>query len=120
MIKDLKGVKISSVNPLCMILSKVNGYFEEINKMKYLTLVPTNKEMIKNEDLWCEIGDLIRLTTKNSEDYDEKYMKINSDDELPLNKTIEIHNATIVVTAVFNGNKKYYLQVLLVEYLYEL
>ena len=47
-------------------------------------------------------------------------MKINSDDELPLNKTIEIHNATIVVTAVFNGNKKYYLQVLLVEYLYEL
>ena len=120
MIKDLKGVKINSVNPLCMILSKVNGYFEEINKMKYLTLVPTNKEMIKNEDLWCEIGDLIRLTTKNSEDYDEKYMKINSNDELPLNKTIEIHNATIVVTAVFNGNKKYYLQVLLVEYLYEL
>ena len=28
--------------------------------------------------------------TKNSDDYDEKYMKINfnSDDELPLNKTI--------------------------------
>ena len=119
MIKDLKDVKINSVNPLCMILSKVNGYFEEINKKKYLTLVPTNKQMIKNEDLWCEIGDLIRLT-KNSEDYDEKYMKINSDDELPLNKTIEIHNATIVLTAVFNGNNKYYRQVLLVEYLYEL
>ena len=114
MIKDLKDVKINSVNPLCMILSKVNGYFEEINKKKYLTLVPTNKQMIKNEDLWCEIGDLIRLT-KNSEDYDENYMKINSDDELPLNKTIEIHNATIVLTAVFNGNNKYYRQVLLVE-----
>ena len=32
----------------------------------------------------------IRLITKNSDDYDEKYMKIkfNSDDESPLNKTI--------------------------------
>ena len=77
--------------------------------------------MIKEyEKLWNKIRDLIKLITKNSEDYDEKYMKINSDDELPLNKTIEIHNATIVLTAVFNGNNKYYRQVLLVEYLYEL
>ena len=36
------------------------------------------------------VRDLIRSTTKNLDDYDEKYMKIkfNSDDELPLNKTI--------------------------------
>ena len=40
----------------------------------------------------------IRLITKNSDDYDEKYMKIkfNSDYELPLNKTIEIPSMTIV------------------------
>ena len=32
--------------------------------------------------------------TKNSDDYDEKYMKtkFNSDDELPLSKMIEIDN----------------------------
>ena len=49
MAKDLKCIKINSVNPLCYIFSKVNGYFEEINKNKYLTLVPTNeiKEIIK-------------------------------------------------------------------------
>ena len=37
--------------------------------------------------------------TKKSDDYDEKYMKIkfNSDDELPLNKTIEIPTMTIVI-----------------------
>ena len=36
--------------------------------------------------------DLIRSITKNSDDYDEKYMKtkFNSDDELPPSKTIEI------------------------------
>ena len=40
--------------------------------------------------MWSEIRDLIMSITKNSDDYDEKYMKINfnSDDELPLNKTI--------------------------------
>ena len=42
MIKDLKYVKINSVILLYLIFSKVNGYFEEINKNKYLTLVPTN------------------------------------------------------------------------------
>ena len=49
-IKDLKYVKINSVNPLYFILNKVNGYFEEINKNKYLTLVPINqsKEKLKN------------------------------------------------------------------------
>ena len=52
-IKDLNYVKINSVNPLCLIINKVNGYFEEINKN--LTLVPTNesKEKVKNyEELW--------------------------------------------------------------------
>ena len=42
-IKDLKYLKINSVNPLYLIFSKVNGYFEEINENKYLTLVPTNR-----------------------------------------------------------------------------
>ena len=31
--------------------------------------------------------------------------KFDSDDDLPLTKAIEIHNATIVVSAVFHENK---------------
>ena len=124
-IKDSKYIKINSVNPLYLIFNKVNGYFEEINGNKYLTLVPTNesKEKIKKyEELWSKIRDLIRSITKNSDDYDEKYMKIkfNSDDELPLNKTIEIPTMTIVVRAVFHENNKYYPQVFLDECLYKL
>ena len=48
-INDLKYLQIDSVNPLYLIFNKVNGYFEEINKNKYLMLVPTNeyKEIIK-------------------------------------------------------------------------
>ena len=64
-IKDLKYIKINSVNPSQLIFNKVNGYFEEIKRNKYLALVP--------EERWIKTTDLIRLITKNSDDYDEKY-----------------------------------------------
>ena len=58
-------------------------------------LVPTNerKEKVKNMKN-CKVRDLIRSVTKNSDDYDEKYMKIksNSNDE-----TIEIPSMIAVV-----------------------
>ena len=103
----------------------MNAYFEEINGNKYLMLVPTNesKEKIKKyEELWIKIRDLIRSVTKKSEDYDEKYMKVkfNSDDELPLNKTIKVPVMIIVVRAVFHENNKYYPQVFLDECLHYL
>ena len=65
---------------------------------------------------------LIRSITKNSDDYDEKYLKIkfDSDDILPLNKTIEIPIVTIVVRAVFYENNKFYPPVFLDEYLYKI
>ena len=49
-IKDSKYVKINSVNPLYLMLNRINGYFEEINGNKYLTLVRTNEneEKIKS------------------------------------------------------------------------
>ena len=108
-----------------LIFRYVNRYFEEINGNKYLTLVSTNEskeKIIKHEELWSKIRDLIRSITKNSDDYDEKYRKIkfNSDDKFPLNKTIKIPTITIVVRAVFHENYKYYLQVFSNECLYKL
>ena len=47
-------------------------------------------------------------------------IKFNSDDELPLNKTIEIPTVIIAVRAVFHENNKYYSQVSLDECLYKL
>ena len=62
-----------------LIFGNMNGYFEEINENKYLTLVPTNKskEKIKKyEELWIKTRGLISSITRNLDDYDEKYMKI--------------------------------------------
>ena len=79
-IKDSKYAKISSVNPLYLIFFNVNEYFEQINKNKYLKLVPILKaKKQKYEELWSKIRDLIRSITKNLDDYDEKYMKIKFD-----------------------------------------
>ena len=90
-----------------------------------MTLVPTNesKEMIKKyEKLLSKIRDLIGSITKNLSDYDEKCMKIkfDSDDDLSLNKMIEIHNVTIVVRAIFYENNEYYPQVFSDECMYKL
>ena len=38
-------------------------------------------------------------------------IKFDSDDDLPLNKTIEIPTVTAVVRSVFHENNKYYRQV---------
>ena len=38
-------------------------------------------------------------------------IKFRSDDDLPLKKTLELHNIVIVVGSVFNEGNKYYPQV---------
>ena len=47
-------------------------------------------------------------------------IKFNSDDELPLNKTIEIPSMVVVVKAMSNEDNKFYPQFFLDECLYKL
>ena len=42
--KDSRDVRIYSVNPLYLIFNRENGYFEEIIRNKYLTLLMKTKE----------------------------------------------------------------------------
>ena len=46
-------------------------------------------------------------------------VKFNSDDNLPLNKTLKLHNMTIVIRSVFQKDDKYYPQVFLGECFYD-
>ena len=47
-------------------------------------------------------------------------VKFNSDDDLPLNKTLKPRKLTIIVRSIFEGDGQYYTQVFLDECLYEL
>ena len=83
-----------------------------------MTVVPTieSKQIInKYEEMWSKITYLIRSITKHSDDYDEKF---NSDDEFPLNKTINKYDN--IIRAIFHENNKYHPQFFLDECLNKL
>ena len=52
----------------------------------------------------------MRSKSNNSDSYDEKYMKIkfNSDDDLLLNKTLELCSMIIFIRSVVQEGNKYY------------
>ena len=59
---------VFSVNPLYLIVNKINWNFEEINGNIYLTIAPTIEIKViiaKYEVLWSKIKELIRLKTNN-------------------------------------------------------
>ena len=49
-VKNLSNLKINIVNPLYLIIYKINGYIEVCNRNKYLTPVPTDesKDILKS------------------------------------------------------------------------
>ena len=83
-----------------------------------MTLVPIDESkdtLKKHEELWSKIRDLIISKTNNSDDYDEKYIKIkfNSDDDLHLKESLEFSYTIIVFTNIFLEDNQLYPQVLL-------
>ena len=89
---NLSYATANNVNPLYLIINKINGYTEESNGNKYLTLVSTyeSKDTWKKyEELWNKTRNIIGSITNNSDNYDEKYMKIkfNSYNDLSSTKT---------------------------------
>ena len=116
--KDSDYVKINSANLLYLIIDKVDGCIEETNGNIYLALVSTDESkeaFIKDTDLWDKIKNLIEcIETINGRECNSikasEYKK-NSDDNVPLNKILKLHNITIVITFVFQEDDKYYPQV---------
>ena len=99
---------IHNVNPLDLIIGKAYGYTEEKNRKKHLISASTvkNKEVLKKyTELWYKIKYLIKtITDGDAGEYRKKeYVKIkfNSDDNLPLNKILQLHMLTVIATSVF-------------------
>ena len=116
------------------MFNRINGYFEQINENKYLTLVSANEseEKIKNHEELCnEFGKKNKNTVKKEFDsepvYNEKYLevkikpcngKINIDfhnNKIPKEGSQFICLSAILIHSVFKTGKNYYLQVFLEE-----
>ena len=75
--------------------------------------VNENKALLKKyADVWDGIRNKIRTINGGEENnYRKDYMKINSDDDLPLNKPLKFQAVTIIVRYVFEegSNPKLFL-----------
>ena len=107
---------IYSVNPLYLRINHASRYTEEKNENKYLVFDSTdeNKELLKKyADVWDGIKNEIKTINGGKEnDYGKDYKKIkfNSEDELPLNKSLKFHAMTIIIRSVFEKDGKLYPQ----------
>ena len=116
---------INSVNPLYMMINRIDGFIEEKNGGKYLNIASTEKNsevLEKYSEVWNGIKDCIEKINKSElGEYDKDYMKIkfNSNDDIPLNKQLNFPTITVIIRNIFEKDGKYYPQSFLDECLYE-
>ena len=96
---------IDSVNPLYLIIKELEGYVEEYNGRKYLTIALTsnnNQVSIDYAKVWNGILEQIK------------------NDDIPLNKILKFRALTIVIRSVFDNECKYYPHIFLDDALVDL
>ena len=123
--KSLDNENIDGANSLYLVFNTVDAYIEENNEDKYLIFALTNKNKEALEDyteLWDKLKDQIETISGNKLiEYKKDFIKIRfeSDDNLPLDKILNIPECIIVARFVFQETNNYYLQVYLHECSYE-
>ena len=116
---------VNSVNPLYLMINRIDGFIEEKNGDKYLNIALTdrNSKMLKKySEVWNGIKDYIEKMNNNKfGEYDKDYMKIkfNSDYDILLNKVLNFPTITVIIRNTFEKDVKYYPQSFLDECLYE-
>ena len=124
-LKKLRIMKIFTVKILCIcFVNHANRCIEEKNENKYLIFDSTdeNKELLKKySDVWNRIKNKIEAISSGICDYEKDFMKIklNSDDDLPLNKPVKFHAINIIIRSVFEEDSRLYQQVFLDDASYE-
>ena len=117
---------IDSVNLFYLLIGELDGFIEEKEGSKYLNISIThnnNDVLTKYAEIWSGLKDQIKKINDGSVgEYDKHYMKIkfNSDDNLPLNKILKFLVLTIIIRNIFEKDDKYYPQIFLDDYLYEI
>ena len=110
---------IRSVNPLYLIIYSATGYFKEKYGEKYLILDSTEKY----DEVFSGIKKEIETINGGKElFYEKNYARIgvNTDDDVPLNKSLKFPTLTIIIRCVFQEGEKLYPQIYLDECLYKL
>ena len=116
---------IYSVNPLYLIIGKVDGHIEQNNGNKYLVFdsIDQNKEILKKyTELWNGIeNESETINGDKKGEYGQNFTKItfNTCDNLPLSKPLKLHMLTIIAGCIFEEDGKFYPKLYLDDCLYE-
>ena len=118
-LKSLVLMKIFIAWILCvLIIHSATGYFKEKNGKKYLVL-----DLIgKYEEVFSGIKSEIETVNSEKLFYEKHYRKIgvNTDDNVPLNKTLKFPSLSIIIRCVFQKGKELYPQIYLDNCIYQL
>ena len=109
---------IYSVNPLYLIIGKVDGHIEENNGNKYLVFDSTelhstgeNKEVLEKFTELCDRikSEIETINGGRKGEYGKDFIKIrfNTDDNFLLNKPLKLHLLIIIVRCILEDAKFY-------------
>ena len=99
--KTLIGAK-----SLCIRFDKVNGFIRVYDRTRYLELFGLEKY----NDIYDRIGYLLGLKSDITYVFSYKFgkIKIDSNDDLPLEEMLTLHNVIIITKSVFNKDQSHY------------
>ena len=115
---------VSRVSPLYLMINKIKGHFEEVDRNKYLIISSENGDVMqKYQEVFDRIKEIIKKINNYSYSvkYDGDYMNIkyNTNYNILLNKIIYFPTITITIRSVTRKDEKYYPQLILDDCLYE-
>ena len=105
---------MNSLNSFYLVFNNLDAYIEKSGKNRYLifALTEKNKVMLKIYiKLWDEIKEQTELITGDKAiKYSKDFMKIRfkTNDDLLLNKIINIPVCVIIVSSIFKENHEYH------------
>ena len=116
--------EINSVNPLYLRIIDMKGQFKKGkgDNVWYL-IIYGDADVFRNfANIWKSIKAKIEENTGGIVQYDKDYMKIKfeSNDNLPIDNIVNMHQVTIIIRSVFAQNDKFYSQLFLDDALYKL
>ena len=125
-IQDVPERFILHYYSLYLVFNNLDAYIEKDGEDKYLVIAKTHYNgsfLGQYTEIWNKIREQIRLIIGDRViEYSKDVMKIKfeSDDDLPLDKILNIPVCVLITGGFFKEDSKYYSQILLNECYYDL
>ena len=115
---------VNSVNPLYLMINRIDGFVEDKNGSKSLNISETdrNSELLKKyNQVFNGIKHHIKKINDNDNEYEKYYMKIkfNTDDHIPSGKQLYFLSIPVIIRCIFEKDDRWYPEAYLDEYLYD-